>query len=196
MVPSRKMRTAIWFFYGLDVEIRPKLTPELFIHLGGVLDIGWISSGGTSALVKNGVTPRTLKAAPLGIGACGTNESNRSGTTAAGMDRAMADAAVCWHPIEMGGRNPDFWDLEIQKFGVQKMENIKLLKIQIRPAQNVGKVWISRNKASLGPSEAIFSMDPGKSKNMHNFVAYFPWWANGPYSPGVGPCCYPPEVGK
>ena len=25
--------------------------------------------------------------------------------------------------------------------------------------------------------------------------AYFPWWANGPYSPGVGPC-YPPEVGK
>ena len=27
------------------------------------------------------------------------------------------------------------------------------------------------------------------------FFAYFPWWANGPYSPGVGPCCYPPEVG-
>ena len=25
---------------------------------------------------------------------------------------------------------------------------------------------------------------------------YFPWWANGPYSPGLGPCCYPPEVGK
>ena len=24
----------------------------------------------------------------------------------------------------------------------------------------------------------------------------FPWWANGPYSSGLGPCCYPPEVGK
>ena len=37
-MPSRKMRTAIYFFYGLDVEIRPKMDPpELFIHLGGVL---------------------------------------------------------------------------------------------------------------------------------------------------------------
>ena len=26
-MPSRKMRTAIYLFYGLDVEIRPKLTP-------------------------------------------------------------------------------------------------------------------------------------------------------------------------
>ena len=45
-------------------------------------------------------------------------------------------------------------DLEIQKCGVQK----KNLKIQIRSAQIVGKVWISRKKSSwpyLGPSEAI-----------------------------------------
>ena len=34
----------------------------------------------------------------------------------------------------------------VWKFGVQKMENIKKLKIQIRSAQNVGKVWISRKK--------------------------------------------------
>ena len=33
---------------------------------------------------------------------------------------------------------------EIQKFGVQKMKKIQILKIQIRSAQNVGKVWISR----------------------------------------------------
>ena len=32
----------------------------------------------------------------------------------------------------------------VWKFGVQKMEKIKILKIQIRSAQNVGKVWISR----------------------------------------------------
>ena len=32
------MRTAIYFFYGLDVEIRPKMDPpELFIHLGGAI---------------------------------------------------------------------------------------------------------------------------------------------------------------
>ena len=35
------MRTAIFFFYGLDVEIRPKMDPpELFIHLGGAIGIG------------------------------------------------------------------------------------------------------------------------------------------------------------
>ena len=32
------MRTAIYLFYGLDVEIRPKMDPpELFIHLGGAI---------------------------------------------------------------------------------------------------------------------------------------------------------------
>ena len=34
----------------------------------------------------------------------------------------------------------------VWKFGVQKMEKIKILKIQIRSAQNVRKVWISRKK--------------------------------------------------
>ena len=34
----------------------------------------------------------------------------------------------------------------VWKFGVQKMKKIKNLKIQIRSAQNVGKVWISRKK--------------------------------------------------
>ena len=45
--------------------------------------------------------------------------------------------------------NPEIWrsgDLEIQKFGVQKIQIIKILKIQIRSAQNVGKVWISSKK--------------------------------------------------
>ena len=61
--------------------------------------------------------------------------------------------------------NPEFWNLEIQKCGVQKIKLIKVLKIQIHSAQNVGKVWISRKKSSwpyLGPSEAIFSMDRKK----------------------------------
>ena len=37
-MPSRKMRPAIYLFYGLDVEIPPIWTPpELFIHLGGAI---------------------------------------------------------------------------------------------------------------------------------------------------------------
>ena len=32
----------------------------------------------------------------------------------------------------------------VWKFGVQKMERIKILKIQIRSAQNVVKVWIRK----------------------------------------------------
>ena len=54
----------------------------------------------------------------------------------------------------VGGGGDGVW-----KFGVHKMEKIKIIKIQIRSDQNVGKVWISRKKCSwpyLGPSEAIF----------------------------------------
>ena len=71
--------------------------------------------------------------------------------------------------------NPEIWNPKIPK--------IKILKIKIRVAQNVGKVWISRKKSSwphLGPSGPIFCV--GRKKKWENFV-YFPWWANGPYSP-------------
>ena len=47
---------------------------------------------------------------------------------------------------------------------------MKILKIQIRSAPNVGKVWISRKKSSwpyLGPSQSIFSME---RKNKNNKV--------------------------
>ena len=43
----------------------------------------------------------------------------------------------------------------VWKFGVQKMKKIKIIKIQIRSAQNVGKVWISRKKIILAPFGAI-----------------------------------------
>ena len=57
--------------------------------------------------------------------------------------------------------------LEIQKFGVQKIKKIKILKIQIRSAQNVGKVWISRKKilpALFGAIPGYFFHRPEKSK--------------------------------
>ena len=54
------------------------------------------------------------------------------------------------------------WNLEIWKFGnlgtwksgnlrSQQIPKIKILKIKIRSAQNVGKVWISREKILLAP---------------------------------------------
>ena len=65
-----------------------------------------------------------------------------------------------------------FWkcgDLEIHKFGVQKIKKIKILKIQFRSAKNVGKVWISRKKnILLAPFAAIpghFIHGPNKIKN-------------------------------
>ena len=42
-------------------------------------------------------------------------------------------------------------NLEIWEFGVQKIKKIKIVKIQIRSAQNVGKVWISRKNVSKVP---------------------------------------------
>ena len=66
-----------------------------------------------------------------------------------------------------------------QKFGTQKNPKIKILKIQIRSAQNVGKVWISRKKSSwphLGPSGPIFCVGPKNAKN----VKILPIFLGGP----------------
>ena len=66
-----------------------------------------------------------------------------------------------------------------QKFGTQKIPKIKIIKIKIRSAQNVGKVFISRKKnlpPPFGPIWAHFLRGPEKSKKCQNF-AYFPWWA-------------------
>ena len=73
------------------------------------------------------------------------------------------------------------------KLGAQKIPKIKILKIKIRVAQNVGKVWISRKKQLPAPIGAVpgnFLHGPEKSKK--NMKYYFPWRANGPYSPGLG----------
>ena len=68
------------------------------------------------------------------------------------------------------------------------MQKIKILKIKIRSAQNVGKVWISRKNPPgpiWGPLGSFFAW-AAKYKKCKIFV-YFPWWAHGPYSPGLGP---------
>ena len=88
-------------------------------------------------------------------------------------------------------------NLEIWKFWIQQFQEMKIRKIKIRVTQNVGKVWNSRKQIPLAPFPAIsniFLQGREKSGKCRMF-AYFPWWAHGPYSPDLGPCCYPPLVG-
>ena len=55
------------------------------------------------------------------------------------------------------GPRPDFWKFgnlgpgNLEIWDPTKIKKIKILKIKIRSAQNVGKVWISRNKNPPGP---------------------------------------------
>ena len=68
---------------------------------------------------------------------------------------------------------------------------MEIIQIQTTVAQNVGKVWISRKNNFPAPFHAIsgnFPHGPEKSKSCEKKNAYFPWWANGPCSPGLGSC--------
>ena len=51
--------------------------------------------------------------------------------------------------------DPEFWNLETWKFGIQKNPKNKNSQIQIRSAKNVGKVWISRKKNLPAPFGTI-----------------------------------------
>ena len=80
--------------------------------------------------------------------------------------------------------NPGIW-----KSAIPKIQKEIIIRMKIRSAQNVRKVWISTEKnllALFGAIWAHFLRGPEKSKKWSNF-AYFPWWAHGPYSPGLGP---------
>ena len=77
---------------------------------------------------------------------------------------------------------------QARNLGPQKIQKIKILKIQIRSAQNVGKVWISRKKSSwahLGPSGHIFCVGRKNKKKKPIFLG----------GPIGRPCCFPPLVG-
>ena len=75
-----------------------------------------------------------------------------------------------------GPGNPESWGPKNQK---------KILEIEIRSAQNVGKVWISRKKSSwlhLGQSQAIFPWTGKKQKHKY-VVAIFLGGPMGPIHP-------------
>ena len=85
--------------------------------------------------------------------------------------------------------------LEFQESGTlesKAVQQIQILNIKIRSAQFVGKVWITRNKCSqphLGHFKQFFPWARKMQKQYRN-IAYFPWRANGPYSPGLGSSSY------
>ena len=82
--------------------------------------------------------------------------------------------------------------------GSKKIQKLKILKIEIRVAQNVGKVWISRKKSSwphFMPFQSIFCVSRENRKNAHilpiflggpmgpihpiwALAAIHPWWGN------------------
>ena len=96
-------------------------------------------------------------------------------------------------------------NLEIQESGNLEPGNLEIghpkksknIKIKIRSAQNVGKVWISRKKTSwphLGPFQANFSW-AGKMQKLFMFLPIFlggpmgpihPVWALAAIHPGWG----------
>ena len=56
---------------------------------------------------------------------------------------------------------------QARNLGPKKIQNLKIIKIKIHVAQNVGKVWISRKKILLAPFGAIsanFLRGPEKIK--------------------------------
>ena len=87
-----------------------------------------------------------------------------------------------------------FWrsgDLEIWEFGIPKIPKNKVLKIKIRVAQNVGKVWINTKNPPDPLSGHFRQFFPwaGRMQNMQqnsHMFAIQPVW---------GSCCYPPLVG-
>ena len=103
----------------------------------------------------------------------------------------LVQMAQAWPGPAQAQPGARFWksgDLEILKFRIQTISKMKILKIRIRSAQNVGKVWIGQKNTFPAPFGAIpgnFLHGPKKSTNLSK-ITYFPWWANWPYSPGVG----------
>ena len=85
------------------------------------------------------------------------------------------------------------WAQAGPELGAQKIQKIRILKIKIRSAQNVGKVWISRKKNLPAPFGAIpghFLLGPEKSKK----CIFLPIFLGGPLllstlGGAIGSCC-------
>ena len=62
---------------------------------------------------------------------------------------------------------------EIWKFGIQQVQKLKILKIKIHSAQNVGKVWIRRKKSSWSQLGQIFPWTGKKKQCLPKEIDYW-----------------------
>ena len=93
-----------------------------------------------------------------------------------------------WRPGD-----PEIWrsrDLEIQKVGVQQIQKYELSKFKsVLPKMSARSGFVGKNVllAPVGAISLNFFYGPEKLKKS-NMFAYFPWWDNGHYLPGLGAC--------
>ena len=80
------------------------------------------------------------------------------------------------------GPKPDIWDPnKLKKHKFSKSKSV-LPKMSARS----GLAGKKTSRPHLGPSQAIFCVGRKNRKNTKQ-KHYFPWWASGPYSSGLGP---------
>ena len=94
------------------------------------------------------------------------------------MDVTIFAGSLCVTSVGGGVGGGGVW-----KFGVQKMEKIKILKIQIRSAQNVGKVWISRKKILPTLFGAIWGHFFHGPEKLKKYKKELPIFLGGPMGP-------------
>ena len=70
------------------------------------------------------------------------------------------------------------------------MENVELPMLM--DSENLGNLIKASKCSNIDHFDG--HSEKSKTKN-HDFFAYFPWWANGPYSPGLG-SAIPGQCGK
>ena len=102
----------------------------------------------------------------------------------------------------MGGPKPTFWDPKNKKNKNSQNQNPfcpKCREYFFKPEKNLpGPIW--------GPPGPFFAW-AGKIQKKCQKIAYFPWWAHGPYSPGLewgkmqkqkslGACECPQDIAK
>ena len=120
----------------------------------------------------------------------------RPAPAASGNPSGWAQAGPKWvgpSRAQVGGPKPEIWS-------PTKIKKIKILKIQIHSAQNIGKIWISRGKiilATFGSISSNFFLGLENARN-RLFLSIFlgPMAAIFLDGPVSSPCCYPPLVGK
>ena len=108
--------------------------------------------------------------------------------TSAQRKKCRKKSSTPTHLVGGPTRGPSGW-AQARNFGTQKNQKHTNSQNQNPFCPKCRQGFLMPEKgvpAPFGALPAHFLRGPEKSKNCTNF-AYFPWWAHGPYSPGLGP---------